>query len=85
MVGNLSVATKKPALTGRAAKNALMKDALEQAGKGLCSGFSDVLRALETRGIDVTALRLYASANDVDAIDRRCRDVRAIRFPKGKS
>lgn len=76
---------KKAELSGRDAKRALMTLALEQAGKGLCAGFKDVLKALESRGIDALPLRLYASADDVDAIDRRCRDVRTIRFPRGKS
>lgn len=62
-----------------------MKEALEQAGEGLCRGFSDVVSALERRGIDALPLKLYATAGDVDKIDRRCRDVRVIRFPKGRS
>jgi hypothetical protein len=79
------MAKKKTVPKGREAKKALMAEALEQAGKGLCSSFGDVLKALESRGIDTFPLRLYATADDVDAIDRRCRDTRAVRFPRGKS
>ena len=73
---------KKKALTGRAAKNALMIEALAQAHKGLCSGFNDVVKALESRGLDATALRLYATAGDRDRVDIACSQTRAIMFPK---
>lgn len=79
------MAKKKVPLTGKAAKNELMPHALEQARKGLCSGFNDVVKALESRGVDAFALRLHATAADRDRIDIACRQTRAVMFPKGKS
>lgn len=76
---------KKPPLTGKAAKNALMPHAIAQARKGLCTGFNDVVKALESRGIDAFALKLHATAADRDRIDVACRQTRAVMFPKGKS
>jgi hypothetical protein len=74
---------KKPQpLTGKDAKNALMPEALEQAKKGLCATFNDVLQALESRGLDPFPLRLHATAADRDRIERLCRQTRETMFPK---
>ena len=50
----------KPKLTGKAAKDVLLVHATEQARKGLCSGFNDVVKALEGRGFDALPLRLHS-------------------------
>lgn len=73
---------KKQTITGKAAKNALMPHAIAQARKGLCSGFNDVVKALESRGLDAFPLKLHATAADRDRIDVACRQARTVMFPK---
>jgi hypothetical protein len=62
--------------TGRAGKDELMPKARAVATSGACSGWIQVLNALEALGIDTALLRIWATVADKDEIDRLCRRAR---------
>jgi hypothetical protein len=63
--------------TGRAGKDALMPKAREVAATGACTGWIQVLAALERTGTDTALLRIWATVGDKDEIDRICARARA--------
>jgi hypothetical protein len=63
--------------TGRAGKDMLMPKARAVATSGACFGWIQVLNALEGLGVDTALLRIWATVNDKDEIDRLCRRARA--------
>lgn len=60
----------KPAKTGRARKDELMPRAKQIASAGDCLTWRDVLAKMGDDGI---SLKLWAGADDVDALNRLCR------------
>lgn len=65
--------------TGRAAKDALMPRLRELAAAGGCSGWPDVLQAMEREGQDTAMLRIWATGKDKGEIDRLCQRSRGMR------
>lgn len=63
--------------TGRAGKDVLMPKARAVATSGACSGWIQVLNALEGLGVDTALLRIWSTASDKDEIDRLCRRARS--------
>lgn len=64
---------------GRAGKDALMPKARALAGSGMCTGWLQVLEAMERVGLDTALLRIWATARDKDEIDRLCARARVDR------
>lgn len=74
---------KKPAPTGRDAKDELMAQARQIASSEHAMGFMGVVRLMESRGVDTAPLRIWAGAKDRDEIDRMCAKFRTSQ-PKAR-
>ena len=77
-------AAKKQTLTGRAGKDALLRDARELAQSGVCRNWDHVLDAMHAAGTDIAVLSIWATRNDKDEIDHICARTRGA-VPKHQS